>query len=448
MTIVVGGGTVSTDGSYTVRTFESAGTLTVSGGTLTDVQYLLIAGGGRASLPEGSYAAGGGAGGALQGNVALNSGSYPVIIGAPGNNSSFLTMTAIGGGVGGSYANGTSGGSGGGGSIRGTIHINFQNFVGGEGTPGQGYNGGVPYGGGYPPFGPGGGGGAGGLGGTGSPDGIGGPGGLGLASNITGTLTYYAAGGSGLGPNGIGAMSNGYASYGAGGGYSIDPAFNYGSRLEAQPGVLIIRYPTPGGAGPDPATNTGGIALTYITGLPQNLYPGVSVAGSATFGGGANAQFIIQTTTTYGVPSGFTFLDTWQWDRYDPTQVNVTTTSTANDTATANTNSNNAVFGNIAIAPGSKVMFSVNHSVYSGTTEDDGVGVGSATAGITGVNGFLGGDDQGLSVFDDGVVWSNGSSLPIGPYAVFETDGQIIDVAVDTVNNKLWYRVAGGAWQG
>jgi hypothetical protein len=33
-------------------------------------------------------------------------------------------------------------------------------------------------------------------------------------------------------------------------------------------------------------------------------------------------------------------------------------------------------------------------------------------------------------------------------YAVFETNGQIIDVAVDTVNYKMWYRVAGGAWQG
>ena len=63
MTIVVSGGSASIDGSYTVRTFESSATLTVAGGTLTDVQYLLIAGGGRASLPEGSYVAGGGAGG-------------------------------------------------------------------------------------------------------------------------------------------------------------------------------------------------------------------------------------------------------------------------------------------------------------------------------------------------------------------------------------------------
>ena len=55
------------------------GTLTVSGGTLTDVQYLLIAGGGRAATPDVSYVAGGGAGGALQGNITLSPGSYPVV---------------------------------------------------------------------------------------------------------------------------------------------------------------------------------------------------------------------------------------------------------------------------------------------------------------------------------------------------------------------------------
>ena len=444
----VTGGTVSTDGAYTVRTFDTNGTLTVSGGTLTDVQYLLVAGGGNAAFPQSTYVAGGGAGGVLTGIVTINTGSYPVIIGAPGNNSSFLNMTANAGGQGGFFGNGFSGGSGGGGGTLAVTHINFQNFVGGVGVPGQGCAGGAPAGGGYPPFGPGGGGGATGVGGQGTLDGQGGAGGNGLASSITGNTVYYAGGGSGRGPQGIGTNSPGYTGYGAGGGYDLAES-NYCNRLSAQPGVLIIRYPTPGGAGPDPATNTGGIALTYIAGLPQNLYPGVSLAGSAEFSGGANAQFVIQTTATYGVPAGFTFLNSWTWSRYDPTWVAVTTTSTANDTATANSaHSNASAFGNIAIAPGSKVMFSVNHSVYSGTPESDGVGAGSITAVITGPQPYLGSDDQALAVYDDGAVWSNSNSLPIGPYAAFETNGQIIDVAVDTVNNKLWYRVAGGAWQG
>jgi hypothetical protein len=242
MTIVVSGGTVSVDGLYTVRTFEESGTLTVSGGTLTNVECLLIAGGGRASLPDGSYVAGGGAGGVVQNTINLNTGSYSVVVGDPGNNSSFLTMTAIGGGVGGCYANGTQGGSGGGGGVAGTTHINFENFVGGPGL--QGFPGGNPFAGGYPGSGPGGGGGAGGSGGAGI-DSIGGAGGRGLASAITGNTLYYAAGGSAKGPGGIGPNSPGFYSYGAGGGYSSDPDYQYGSRLNPQSGVLILRYLTP-----------------------------------------------------------------------------------------------------------------------------------------------------------------------------------------------------------
>jgi hypothetical protein len=447
MSTVVSGGSVSSDGAYTVRTFDTDDTLVVSGGTLDDVEFLLIGGGGNAAFPEGTYVAGGGAGGVITGHVTINAGSYPVVIGATGNNSSFLDQTALGGGQGGFFGNGFSGGCGGGGGVLGVTHINFNSFVGGPGL--QGFSGGAPGGGGYPPFGPGGGGGAGGPGGLGGVNSVGGAGGAGIASTITGNTVYYAGGGSGKGPSGIGLNSLGYTSYGAGGGYDLDNGPTYYSRLPAQPGVLIIRYPTPGGAGPDPATNTGGIDLTYIAGLPQNLYPGVNLVGSGIFGGGANAQFVIQTTATYGVPAGFAFLNSWEWSRYDPTWVAVTTTSTANDTATANNAlSNNAAFGNIAIAPGSKVMFSVNHSVYSGNPESDGVGAGSITAVITGPQPYLGADDQALAVYDDGTVWTNGSSLPIGPYAAFEIAGQIIDVAVDTVNNKLWYRVAGGAWQG
>jgi len=242
MTIVVSGGTVTTDGAYTVRTFTETSTLTVAGGTLTNVDCLLVASGGRASLPDGTYVAGGGAGGVVQNTININAGSYPVIIGESGNNSTFLSMTAIGGGAGGFYGNGYQGGSGGGGGVQGTVHINFENFVGGPGL--QGFPGGNPFGGGYPGAGPGGGGGAGGVGGTGR-DGIGGAGGLGLASAITGTTVYYAAGGSAKGPGGIGPSSPGFNNYGAGGGYSSDPDYQYGSRLDAQPGVLIIRYPTP-----------------------------------------------------------------------------------------------------------------------------------------------------------------------------------------------------------
>jgi len=196
-----------------------------------------------------------------------------------------------------------------------------------------------------------------------------------------------------------------------------------------------------GGGPPDPATNTGGISLAVIAGLPQNLYPAVSL-----FDGTYNAEFIINPASTYGTPAGFTFLNNWDWTEFDPTYVSVTTTTNTNDTAIALTNANNAVLGSYAIAPGTKRMFSVTHTAWSGLAVDDGVGVGSSTTDYTGSGKYLGVDNQAVSIYDDGSVWTNSAEIDSG-YAVFQTNGQIIDVAVDTVNYKMWYRVAGGAWQ-
>lgn len=93
-------------------------------------------------------------------------------------------------------------------------------------------------------------------------------------------------------------------------------------------------------------------------------------------------------------------------------------------------------------------MFSVNHNVWSGAAGFDGVGVGSADTLYIGTpNIYLGLTNQSMGIYDDGRVWTNDNVVGSG-YTVFQTNGQIIDVAVDMVNNKMWYRVAGGAWQG
>jgi hypothetical protein len=198
-----------------------------------------------------------------------------------------------------------------------------------------------------------------------------------------------------------------------------------------------------GGGSPDPATNTGGFSLAVIFGMPQNLYPAVNVYKDQA----QNAQFIINPSSTYGTPAGFTFLNNWDWTQFDPTYVSVTTTTNTGDTATALSGAANAVLGSVVIAPSTKRMFSVTHTVWSGDVGFDGVGVGSATTDYTGSDKYLGKDNQALSIFDDGNVFTNDASVDSG-YAIFETNGQIIDVAVDMVNYKMWYRVAGGAWQG
>jgi hypothetical protein len=209
-------------------------------------------------------------------------------------------------------------------------------------------------------------------------------------------------------------------------------------------GGIAVGIPT-GSSTPNPATNTGGFTLTVIAGLPQNLYPGISVYQADCPPG----QFVILNTNNYGSPAGFTFLSNWQWSQYDPVYVAVTTTNTTNDTATAlgSLPVNNAALGNVVIANSSKVMFSVIHSNYSGAG-GDGVGVGSATTNYSGPStACLGADDQALAIYDDGREFTNDAYIGSG-YEVFQITGQIIDVAVDTVNNKMWYRVDGGAWQG
>lgn len=237
MTITVTGGTFTTDGDYTVQTFTESGTLTISGGTLANVEYLLIAGGGSA-YNRGTYRAGGGAGGVIQiADTALSSGIYPVIIGGAFANSTFNGQTAVRGGAAGFFQTaGSRGGSGGGSTVSGVTHPYIPP---GLGIAGQGYNGGQGGLKGYPQGSAGGGGGAGAPGQPGGVDyGRPGYGGNGILSTITGTPVYYAGGGGAFtgdvcAPDGLGRDS-----YGGGGGYGA------GHYQPPNPGVLILRYPS------------------------------------------------------------------------------------------------------------------------------------------------------------------------------------------------------------
>ena len=148
MTIVVSGGNTAVDGDYIVQTFTSTDLLTISGGTLTNVDYLLIAGGGSA-YNRGTYRAGGGAGGIVQNfNISLPAGTYPVIIGGAFANSQFNGQTAIRGGAAGFFQTaGSRGGSGGGSTVAGPTH---KNIPAGAGIAGQGNQGGAGGLGGFP----------------------------------------------------------------------------------------------------------------------------------------------------------------------------------------------------------------------------------------------------------------------------------------------------------
>ena len=260
------GGTITTDGSYKVHTFNSSGTFTVTNvGPVGTVDYLVIAGGGGAGSQEhgGGGGAGGyrnsygseaqGGGGSSASALSVSAQAYSITVGAggtggagganndgaAGNNSVFSSITSTAGGAGKGYPNvGGTGGSGGGSGGQ-------SGGNGGSGTANQGYDGGgnnVTNGSG------GGGGGAGAAGQTTTSDytGTGGNGGNGVASAITGSSVTRGGGGAGgantvgsAGSGGGGSNSAGTANTGGGGGGQTGSG---NSGKNGGSGVVIIRY--------------------------------------------------------------------------------------------------------------------------------------------------------------------------------------------------------------
>ena len=270
-----------------VYVYKSNGTFQSNYFDISDVEYLVVGGGGGGGSGLGS---GGGAGGFLTGYIDITSNiNYSITVGNGGNGgaagganngtagdnsslsgSGLSTITALGGGYGagiGSTTNGGSGGSGGGGG--------WSSAVGGAGTSGQGNNGGSN--GPYAPNASGGGGatqpgefGYSAQGATVSAGNTvntvirtGGKGGDGALSYITGEAVYYAGGGGGArytaingsgagavggqggggngGGNGIAAQNGSANTGGGGGGGDYLPARQVGGNGGS--GIVILRIP-------------------------------------------------------------------------------------------------------------------------------------------------------------------------------------------------------------
>ena len=264
------GGTITTDGDYTIHSFTSTSGGTFTTDTAQSVDLLVVAGGGGG----GAYCGGGGGAGGYISTIAhaITPASYSVTVGAGGAagtgsssgavglNSQFGAMTAaVGGGFGNGYLSGSPGNGGsGGGSTTSTTST---------GTAGQGYAGGC--GSEAASQDGGGGGGAGAVGGNGvaggvSPGNLAGNGGVGLSNSITGSAVFYAGGGGGgrggsaisltgqgEGGNGgggrgsSGATANaavaGTANTGGGGGAGGHPTT---SGAAGGSGIVILRRPT------------------------------------------------------------------------------------------------------------------------------------------------------------------------------------------------------------
>jgi hypothetical protein len=296
-TIVATGGTITYSGDYTVHTFTTSGTFEITSGT-DDVEYWLVAGGGGGSN------GGGGAGQILNGTNSMTVGTFPVTIGATsslsakGNDSIFNGLTADGGG-----ASGLGGGGSGGGGL-------YDNGLGGSATSLQtsgdwGYDGGrheTAWG-----FDPDGGGG-GGAGEVGNTDGNG-HGGDGIQTDIDGTLTYYAGGGSagsntslrsggdgggGQGMNACTSACSGGANTGggSGGSYSNGNGFNLGGS-----GILIVTYLTVNVPQPNAVDD---LSYTNLTNNSLDL-----IWTEPELGGGIVENYMINSTSPHSSTTTF-----------------------------------------------------------------------------------------------------------------------------------------------
>ncbi|NTW31031.1 MAG: hypothetical protein HGB12_00075 [Bacteroidetes bacterium] len=273
----INGGTITTNGAYTVHTFNNSGVFSVvMSAPIGTIKALVVAGGGGNSGNTG----GGGGGGVLYEAIHnITTQVYTVTVGAGGStestggNSVFDNMSAIGGGKGAYNTAGYSGGSGGGGGSQ-------SPWTGGYGISGQGYNGGNGYS--TNSSSGGGGGGAGAVGGNGTSS-IGGNGGNGVTYSISGSSVTYGggggaggtitggAGGTGGGGKGEDGSSNnstaGTPNTGGGGGAGWNTSGKAGGS-----GIVIISYKT---ADFTAYTITGGTETTDGANTVHTfLYPG------------------------------------------------------------------------------------------------------------------------------------------------------------------------------
>ena len=263
------GGTVTYSGQNTIRTFSPGGSYTFTPSFTGNVTVRVVAGGGGANSINGA-----GAGGVIPAQLYAVAAGTPITVtvgagGAAGNaggNTVFGSLTAIGGG------STTIGGSGPGNNSASSPTA---------GTAGQGNAGGVNPG--QNGFAPGGGGGCGGVGGNGNIYIAAGTGGPACSDTLTGSTSYFAAGGGSAGLYGApagsgGANGGGVPSNSGNGGNGTTPGSGGGGSASDTPGtgadgIVVLTY------GPIPANETARFTTAGNTIVDGNL----NIRGLTTF---------------------------------------------------------------------------------------------------------------------------------------------------------------------
>ena len=270
------GGTKYTYNGKTIHVFTStdATGLVITGGNLTNVEYVMVGGGGAGGY---NYAGGGGAGGYLTGTFALipgPGGPYPVTIGAGGNG---VSSAGRGGNGTNTVFNGTTTYGGGGGGF-----FNGGGPDGSDGTPGAS---------------------GGGAGGSNVYQTIGGTG-----NRVAGTSTPIPSQGN-SGAQGYAPQY--YATGGSGGGAgaaAASPVPGSGAGHDASPGGVGLQSPTtfrdPGNVYGTPGPNPGGFYFAGGGGA-EVTHGGLSnISGGAGGGGRGGGPGGAQTSGTTNTGGG------------------------------------------------------------------------------------------------------------------------------------------------
>jgi hypothetical protein len=98
-----------------------------------------------------------------------------------------------------------------------------------------------------------------------------------------------------------------------------------------------------------------------------------------------------------------------------------------------------SVYGTFPMIKGNKYTFSVN---FETTTGDDTSCVGIANYNHDYLHNYAGQDANSVALWDSGYIWHQTDEYE---YFNYFTSG-IVDVAVDRINDLIWFRINAGLW--
>jgi hypothetical protein len=158
------------------------------------------------------------------------------------------------------------------------------------------------------------------------------------------------------------------------------------------------------------------------------------------------ARAIIQSSSLYPVPTGFTFLSNWS---FNPLKIGGDIILDQNETTATVSNSSGwgIIVGKKALQ--GKVMYSVSMTYPGYQPDANAIGIGSGLFSpfISYAHTiYIGSTTQGIAVYDTGSVSYNNSILFTGDSFAKQNGTNIVDIAVDTMAKLYWYRVDGGNW--